>query len=230
MRLLALDTSTATASVAVLDDDCVLAEVTRRLPTGHTTHLLGLIEQALSLAGLSLDALDALGIGRGPGSFTGLRAGFATIRGLELATGLPLWGVGSLQALGASVVAPGSRALACIDGRRDELFAQGFGDDDWLPLLHLAPEEIGARALAAAGDHTVVVYGDLTASAVTRLTAARPERFVVRPRALGAPTGRAVALEVLAGRATLDDGSMEPSYVRPPDAKLPAMAQGSHGR
>jgi hypothetical protein len=51
------------------------------------------------------------------------------------------------------------------------------------------------------------------------------DRFVVRPRALGAPTARAVALEVLAGRATLDDGAMEPSYVRPPDAKLPATAR-----
>jgi tRNA threonylcarbamoyladenosine biosynthesis protein TsaB len=225
MRLLALDTSTATASVAVLEDGCVLAEVSRRLATGHSAHLLGLIEQALDLAGCALDGLDALAIGRGPGSFTGLRAGFATIRGLELATGLPLWGVGSLQALASGVVSPGSRTLVCIDGRRDELFAQGFGDDGWLPLLNLAPEEIGARALAAAGDHAVVVYGDLAPLAVTRLTAVGADRFVVRPRALGAPTARAVALEVLAGRATLDDGAMEPSYVRPPDAKLPATAR-----
>ena len=85
MRLLALDTSTATASVAVVDDGCVLSEINRRIATGHAAHLLGLVEQALTLSGLRLDELDALAIGRGPGSFTGLRAGFATIRGLELA-------------------------------------------------------------------------------------------------------------------------------------------------
>ncbi|TAK21663.1 MAG: tRNA (adenosine(37)-N6)-threonylcarbamoyltransferase complex dimerization subunit type 1 TsaB [Myxococcaceae bacterium] len=225
MRLLALDTSTATASVAVVDDGCVLSEINRRIATGHATHLLGLIEQALTLSGLRLDELDALAIGRGPGSFTGLRAGFATIRGLELATGLPLWGVGSLQAIASGVITPGSRTLACIDGRRDELFAEGFGEHEWLPLLHLPPEEIGERALAAAGHHLVVVYGDLAPHAVTRLTSVGIDRFVVRPRALGSPTGRTVALEVLAGRATLDDGSMEPTYVRPPDAKLPKVAQ-----
>lgn len=230
MRLLALDTSTATASIAVLDDGCVLAEVSRRLPTGHSAQLLGLIGQALSLAGLGLDGVDALAIGRGPGSFTGLRAGFATVRGLEIATGLPLWGVGSLQALARGAAAPGSRALVCIDGRRDELFAQGFSGDpaegDWLPLVHAAPEEIGARALSAAGDGAVVVHGDLQPGTVARLTSPDPGRFVVRPRALGSPSGRAVALEVLAGRATRDDGAMEPSYVRPPDAKLPKTPQG----
>ena len=118
----------------------------------------------------------------------------------------------------------------CIDGRRDELFAQGFAEHpataDWLPLLHAAPEEIGARALAAAGDQAVVVFGDLGPAAVARLTATAIERFVVRPRALGSPSGRAVALEVLAGRATLDDGAMEPTYVRAPDAKLPKTVQG----
>ena len=230
MRLLALDTSTACASVAVVDDGCVLAEITRRLPTGHSAHLLGLIEQTLALAGLTLDALDALAIGRGPGSFTGLRAGFATVRGLELATGLPLWGVGSLQALASATVTPGARTLVCIDGRRDELFAHGFADhpatDDWLPLMHASPEEIGARAMAAADDQTVVVVGDLGPAAVARLTAPAVERFLVRPRALGSPSARAVALEVLAGRATLDDGSMEPTYVRAPDAKLPKTVQG----
>lgn len=224
MRLLALDTSTASASIAVVDDGCVLAEVTRRLATGHSAQLLGLIDQALSLAGLGLDGLDALAIGRGPGSFTGLRASFATMRGLTLATGLPLWGVGSLDALAAHAVAPGSRALACIDGRRDELFAQGFGADGWLPLVHLSPEALGARALAAADGAAIVVHGDLAHGVVARLTAGDPARFVVRPAALGSPTARGVAVEVLAGRATLDDGTMEPSYVRPPDAKLPRSA------
>ncbi len=226
MRILALDTSTASASVAVVDDEVVLAEVTRRLTTGHATQLLGVIEQALTLAGVALTQLDALAIGRGPGSFTGLRSGLATIRGLTLATDLPLWGVGSLRALAAVVATPGTLSLVCTDGRRDELFAQGFdGDDEWLPLLHVAPEEIAARALEAAGGRPIVVWGDLQPTAVARL--ATSDRFVVRPRTLGSPSGRGVALEVLAGRALRDDGTMEPLYVRPPDAKLPKMVQGA---
>ncbi len=226
MRILALDTSTASASVAVVDDDVVLAEVTRRLATGHATQLLGVIEQALTLAGVTLTQLDALAIGRGPGSFTGLRSGLATIRGLTLASDLPLWGVGSLRALAAVVATPGVLSLVCTDGRRDELFAQGYdGDDEWLPLLHVAPGELGARALEAAGQRRIVVWGDLQPAAVARLTSG-DDRFVVRPRALGSPSGRGVALEVLAGRALRDDGTMEPLYVRPPDAKLPKMVQG----
>lgn len=226
MRVLALDTSTASASVAVLDGETLLAEVARRLVTGHATQLLDLVEQALALSGLALDALDALAVGRGPGSFTGLRSGLATIRGLQLASELPLWGVGSLQAIAASAASPGVLCLACTDGRRDELFAQGFVDGtEWLPLLHLAPEEIGRRALDAAGDRPIAVWGNVEPAAAQRLTLGGDPRFHRAPRALGSPSARAVALEAIAGRALRDDGTMEPLYVRPPDAKLPKTVQ-----
>lgn len=225
MRILALDTSTATTSLAVVDGGVVVAEVGRRLVTGHATQLLGVIEHALALSGVTLARLDALAVGRGPGSFTGLRSGLATIRGLQLATDLPLWGVGSLRALATAVDTPGTLDLLCADGRRDELFAQGFAADvEWLPLMHDTPEAIGARAIEAAGDRPIAVWGDLQPAALARLTGT-DRRFMARPRTLSPPIGRGVAMEVLSGRATLDDGTMEPLYVRPPDAKLPKTVQ-----
>lgn len=226
MRILALDTSTATTSVAVVDGDAVVVEVSRRLVTGHATQLLGIIEHTLALSGVALAQLDALAVGRGPGSFTGLRSGLATIRGLQLATDLPLWGVGSLRALATAVDALNTLSLLCADGRRDELFAQGFtdNDDEWLPLMHDTPEAIGARAIEAAGECQIAVWGDLQPAALARLTGT-DWHFLERPRVLSAPIGRGVAMEVLAGRATLDDGTMEPLYVRPPDAKLPKTVQ-----
>jgi len=126
VKLLAVDTSTRSCSVAVVDRDRLACEITTG-PTGtHSTHLLSLIRVALSLSGMELDGLDGLAVCVGPGSFTGLRIGVSTVKGLAFATAKPVAGVSSLEAL-AQPCLPWPRLIcAMLDARKAEVYAARY--------------------------------------------------------------------------------------------------------
>src|SRR5919201_2317208 len=113
MLILAFDTATEVATSALVADREVLGERVSRAVT-----LLQDVDQLVESAGVRPDDLDALAIGIGPGSFTGVRIGLATARGLALALDLPVAGVSTLEALAAGIAG----ALPVIDARRREVF------------------------------------------------------------------------------------------------------------
>lgn len=117
---LAVDTATPMESVALLLDGEPIVERCAFRPRGHGPWLLDAIDGVLVEAGRTLADLDALVCGLGPGSFTGQRIALATLKGLALAYGAPLWGVRTTAALIAA--APGRRVVAVIDARRKEVF------------------------------------------------------------------------------------------------------------
>jgi tRNA threonylcarbamoyladenosine biosynthesis protein TsaB len=116
MLILAFDTATDVATSALVSDGEVLGERTSRAVT-----LLEDVDALLRQSGMHTRAVEALAVGIGPGSFTGVRIGLATARGLALALGVPVAGVSTLAALAAG--APG--ALPVIDARRREVFVPG---------------------------------------------------------------------------------------------------------
>ena len=101
MRVLAFDTSTAVTAVALLDGVRVLAEDEGPNEDRHGDVLLPRVQGVLAGAGLALGEVELIAVGIGPGSFTGLRIGLATAKGLALATGIPRRGVCSRRALAA---------------------------------------------------------------------------------------------------------------------------------
>lgn len=126
MNVAAIDTATPSTVAAVLRADGRVFEA-RDDPgpgerPGHATRVLALLERALADAGLSWPEVPRIGVGVGPGGFTGLRIGIATARGLAQSHGLELVGVSSLEALAA-----GRDVVAAIDARRREVFALGAG-------------------------------------------------------------------------------------------------------
>lgn len=226
MKTLAFDTSTFTATAAVVDGRDVLAESSALQRAGHSERLLPLVDEVLARAGLTLAQVDRLAVGVGPGSFTGVRLGLATAKGLQLATGHPLVGVSSLAALAASAWALEGPLLAAIDARRDEVYAafylQRAGAREAVrEALHAPPEALGELTLAAFPEGRVTVVGDLGDALYRRLTAVAPERFVRAPGAVATPLARFIAWEADEGRGRLDDGTLEPEYLRGADAKLP---------
>ncbi len=95
---LAIDTSTGTASLALVQDDGVLAELTWRCGQNHTTQLLTHLAHLLNLTKLNIQSTSGIIVARGPGSFNGLRVGISTAKGLAFSLGVPIIGISSLEA------------------------------------------------------------------------------------------------------------------------------------
>lgn len=122
MRILAVDTATTSCSVAIVDKTSLLSEFTIDREETHSKHLMDMIKSVLRMAGLNFSDLDGFAVTIGPGSFTGLRIGLSTIKGLAVASEKPVVGVSSLEALAFQVSY--SRDLICpiLDARKGEVY------------------------------------------------------------------------------------------------------------
>ena len=120
---LGVDTSTERRSVALLRGGRVLAETSSGLREGGSANLLADIDRVLGSAGVKLKEVGLYAAAVGPGSFTGLRSGLATVKGLALTLGKPAFGVQTLHAL-AYCVRPARRVVSLIPAGRGEVFAQ----------------------------------------------------------------------------------------------------------
>lgn len=126
MKVLAVDTCTASCSVAVASDTSLLAELTITRAETHSKHLLAMVREVLHWAEVKVKALDLLAVTRGPGSFTGLRIGISTVKALALALGKPVVGVSSLAALVAGRVGTSGLVVPLIDARRREVYCSRY--------------------------------------------------------------------------------------------------------
>ncbi len=122
MKILAVDTATTSCSVAIIDKKNVLAEITLLREETHSKHLMEMIHTAIGFSGLEFPDLDGFAVVRGPGSFTGLRIGITTVKGLAAGLKKPLVGISSLEAL--AMQASNSPYLICplLDARRGEVY------------------------------------------------------------------------------------------------------------
>jgi tRNA threonylcarbamoyladenosine biosynthesis protein TsaB len=122
MKILAVDTSTTSCSVAVVDRYELLAEMTIVKEQTHSKHLMEMIHAVIGFAGLATSALDGFAVTRGPGTFTGLRIGISTVKGLAVASGRPIVGISSLDALARQSASPSHLICPLIDARKGEVY------------------------------------------------------------------------------------------------------------
>jgi tRNA threonylcarbamoyladenosine biosynthesis protein TsaB len=172
VRLLALDTATAFASIALFDGDQVLAEATWRAGRTHTARLLGEVEALLARIAVDPNDLTGLAVTVGPGSFTGVRVGISVAKGLAVGLNLPLWGVGTLDVLADSAASQG-RILSAIEAGRSRFVAARF--ERGCPLSPLQNVDIdGLLRLAEDAD---LIVGELAPEPRARLELALPARL-----------------------------------------------------
>lgn len=154
MRLLALDTSTESCSVALLQDGEIRlrAEITER---SHAELVLPMVDELLAEAGLALGDLDGIAFGRGPGAFTGLRIAAGVVQGLAFGANLKVAPVSSLAAVAAQVPGlPGELVLVCNDARMGEVYWGVFRLEADGIVIALVPESVSAPALVGEGAPT----------------------------------------------------------------------------
>lgn len=141
MKLLAIDTVTEMASIALLSDDDLLVDEAF-VPQQHTKVILPMIQKQMATAGLSFEQLDAIAFSRGPGSFTGLRICASITQGLAIAYDLPVIPVSTLAILaqGSYRLDQTSSVVACLDARRNEVYWGSFKEEGG--VLRLVGEEM----------------------------------------------------------------------------------------
>jgi tRNA threonylcarbamoyladenosine biosynthesis protein TsaB len=218
VKVLGLDTASGFASVALLDDDHILAE-TRSETAGHRADLLVLVDDVCSRAGIAPRDLDAVAIGAGPGSFTGLRIGMATAKGIAFAAHRPLWAVSSLAALAHAELArdPAGVVMAVLDARRGEVYAGAYqlaggtvsllGTERVLP-----PAEIRQLAQDVAAGAPVRFTGDAET--------AYPDLAQLPGTWNQTPSGVSIARLALTGARVDVLVGGAPSYIRPSEAEV----------
>ena len=156
--ILSLDTATEVRSVAVVRGERVLAHTRGRVQRENTASVLQDIDEALSAAGVKLNDIELYAVARGPGSFTGLRSGIATIKAFASTLNRPVAGVPTLHAIAAAGVRTPQRVLASLPAGRGEVFAQllAVGDSGAVEELsepfHLSPATLSEKALRWGGD------------------------------------------------------------------------------
>jgi len=126
MKILALDTATNSCSVAATEDGALSAELTIRKNQTHSKHLMELVHCVLEMAGFGVADLDGLAVTIGPGSFTGLRIGISTIKGLAHALGKPVVGVSTLKALAWQCGQTSYLICPLLDARKGEVYAATY--------------------------------------------------------------------------------------------------------
>ncbi len=122
MKILAVDSSGLVASVAVVEDSELLAEYTMNYKKTHSQTLLPMLEEVKKMIDLDLESLDYIAVAAGPGSFTGLRIGSATVKGLGLALGKPIVEVPTLEGLAYNLCGTGCLVCPLMDARRNQVY------------------------------------------------------------------------------------------------------------
>jgi tRNA threonylcarbamoyladenosine biosynthesis protein TsaB len=213
--LLALDSAAASCSAAVLANGRLLAHAHVEMAHGQAEALVPMIQAVMAEAKTTFADLDLIAATRGPGSFTGLRVGLATARGLALAADVPCLGLTTTEVLAEAARAEGARGriLAVLDTRRADVYAQAFDGAEALS----EPAAVAYDDLPAfAGPGPVTVVGDAQARAVDALADAAPLPAVAQPDARHVAT--AAARRFTPGeRPPLP----QPLYLKPPQATLP---------
>jgi tRNA threonylcarbamoyladenosine biosynthesis protein TsaB len=225
VTLLAIDTATRSCSVGLLSRDRVLAEAHRADGQTHSRHLMAMIDDVLAQCRSAICDLSAVAVTIGPGSFTGLRIGLATAKGLAVAADVPMVGVVTLEALARQAAEPDAEMVCpLIDARKGEVYG-GFFDPgtDGVPrmrgrLFVCPPERALAkieRACLFIGDGALL-YRERIRRGIGPLARFAPEKdHVIR----AATVGR-MARQTLEAGGGCDPGRLAPLYVRKSDAEL----------
>ena len=231
MLILALDSTAQVGSVALCQDEALIAEYT--LNTGHTHSetLLPMVESVLKISGYTVDDVDLFVCTAGPGSFTGVRIGASTVKGMAFGKGKPCIGVSTLEALALNGVALEGILCPAMNARRQQVYNALF-DCNGTSLSRLCEDralaitELGEELTEKYPDRPVYLMGDGAKLVYDALRETMGERLILLPERLIHQSGYNTAMAGLRLHregVTTTDAELSPVYLRPSQAERMRM-------
>lgn len=226
MTILGIESSAISAGCAIVKDGRVLSEGFVNIGLTHSQTLVPLVDRTLRGAGISLEELDAIAVSHGPGSFTGVRIGIATVKGLAFANGIPCVGVSTLEAIACGAAYSDGVLCPVMDARRDQVYNALFECRDGVLTRLCEDRAISVNALAeeiSAVDGTVWLCGDGAQMCLERLGGQCANVRMV-PENVRWQRGYGVAVAAQ-GKPAVDAAELVPVYLRLPQAERELRAR-----
>lgn len=224
MNLLCIDTSGPVCGAAVIRDGVVAYEASAVNKLTHSVNLMPMVEEALLRSGLTVSEVDVYAAVTGPGSFTGVRIGVSTVKGLAHGAGKPCVGVDALEALAASICAADGLICPLQDARAGQVYAAAFRPG--LPPVRMLPdmaEKLDVfldMALEMAGDRPLLFTGDGVKPNRAAIEARLGDRAVFPPAQHSFLRPAAAAMLAWEKREqAVDYLTLMPMYLRAPQAE-----------
>lgn len=222
--LLAIDTSTDTASLALAQDNTVLAELTWRSKQNHTTQLLPNLNQLFTLTGITAKDLTAIVVAQGPGSFNGLRVGISAAKGLAFSLEIPIVGINSLEVAAYQYAETGLPVCAIFNAGRSEVatatYQKKYGKWQQLVKADIVTVEYLCKHITK----RTLFCGEFLPAVTEQITTLLKSKAVIPPQI---PDFKRASFLMELGKQRLDGGdidnsvTLQPIYLRRPPIGAP---------
>jgi len=229
MKILALETSTLSGSVAIADSEAgLISEVTLSIKVAHSERLMPSIQWMLKTSHLSIHDMDVFAVSMGPGSFTGLRIGISTVKGLAYAAEKPVVAVPTLDAFARKLPLCAHFVCPVLDARKNEVYAALYTWDGpvckkIMDECAVSPDDLVREIIVHADNETVVFMGEGAIVYKEVLVEAMGSQALFAPQTVMVPSASAVAeiaMEKLKHGITEDPVTLAPLYIRKSEAEI----------
>ncbi len=223
MIILGIETATMTGSIALMEEDRLISEYTLNMKTTHSSRLMPALDVILKDSLLDKKDIDGIAISIGPGSFTGLRIGLATAKGLALGLNKPLIGIPTLDALAHNVPYASYQVCPILDAKKKEIYTCLFRYENDI-LVRKSPYQVISPLNLIENIHEKTIFlGDGISAYGDILKERLGELAIFAPQSQRLPRASVIAelgMEKLRSGETMDIFFSEPLYVRGADAEM----------
>lgn len=223
MFILGIETSTKTGSVAVVTESGVLAQYSLNIEVTHSERLMSTVDRVLKDTGIPIENMDGFAVALGPGSFTGLRIGLSTVKGLSFATGKPIAAVPTLKALAWNLPFAAYPICPMLDARKKEVYAALYEFQGGILVQLSAEAAIPIKELSARMPGKMIFTGEAAYIYREEITTQFGPEALLAPISGVLPSAASIAeigLGMIRDGLCADADSLTPLYVRRPEAEV----------
>lgn len=224
MKVLGIDTATMMGSIGLIDDEGAIAEYSLNIRATHSERLMPAIDRLLKDSGIMPKDIDGFAVSIGPGSFTGLRIGLATVKGLAMGWNKPAAAVSTLEALAFNLAYAEHLICPILDARKNEVYTAMFKSDGRGGMKRLVQDmAIDMQTFLREYDEDIIFMGDAVDSYRERILDILKDRAHFAPKNRNMPSGASVAelgLKKIRDGKAVDPSGLAPFYIRRPEAEV----------